>query len=179
MPSDDPEPAKAEASAPKAEELAPKAEASAPKAKGPASKVAARKKRRWPRRLGMGLSSFVVLLAALWMGVHRIPGFGAALVDAARAVLGARAVAWIEDVAYGVEDHIKHWFLHGSKPAQFWEAPAPGAEIIPEAGFPPPAFSPPFAEVAAPGDGHWAAVPDGPMVDGRPVLVRSVVHPDP
>jgi hypothetical protein len=142
-------------------------------------RAAPRKRRRWPKRLAVALGAFVLLLALVWTGVHRIPGFGAALVDAARAVLGARAVAWLEDTAYGVEDRLKRWFLHGSEPEQFWEAPSPDTEITPEAGFPPPAFTPPFVEVSTPSDGHWTAVPQGPMVAGRPLLVRSVVHPDP
>ena len=66
------------------------------------------KKRRWPRRLAIGLAVTMTGIGGVWYGIHNIPGFGPALADGVRAVLGPSVVAWIEDTAYGIADDISY-----------------------------------------------------------------------
>lgn len=58
-------------------------------------------------------------------------------------------------------------------------APAPAASAP---AFPPPAFEPPHAKSAAPGDGQWARVGDAALREraaDAPVMYKTVVHPHP
>jgi Phosphodiester glycosidase len=149
--------------------------------------------------VGLGVAA-AVGVPGLWIAIHEVPGLGPALADGARSLLGPRAVAWAEDVAYDVQDRIDRWRYKDAKPKTFWDAPpatapvlapvpvavasgsaaagaAPAsAEAEPES-FPPPAFAPPVASVASEGDGTWVPVssPDGQP----PLMVKAVVHPDP
>jgi hypothetical protein len=158
-------------------------------------------KSKWRRRALIGAGVVAVGVPGLWLAIHEIPGVGPALADGARAVLGPKAVAWMEDVAYDVQDRVDRWRYKDAKPKTFWEtapsASAPAAIAAPPAlpsatpsasasagpseppsTFPPPAFTPPVPSVAAEGDGNWIAVKDnGP--GGPPVMVKGVVHPDP
>jgi hypothetical protein len=113
----------------------------------------------------------VAALLGAWWAMHHVVGVAPALVDGLRSIIGVRAVAWLEDRAYSLEDNV-HQALHGSEPpVQLWSPapPAPKTE-----GFPPAPVKPPFANVAHPADGQWSAVPDMP-----PSLARTLVHSDP
>lgn len=157
---------------------------------------------KWRRRALIGAGVVAVGVPALWVAIHEVPGVGPALADGTRAVLGPKAVAWAEDVAYDVQDRIDRWRYKDEKPKTFWEAPpvtAPaedaGAPLLPVAvvpgsaapaagaaeapAFPPPAFSPPVPSVAADGDGTWIPVKDNGPAGQPPVMVKSIVHPDP
>ncbi len=165
------------------------------------------KKRSWPRRVLLGAGVLLVVgVPATWVAIHEVPGFGPALADGTRALLGPKAVAWAEDVAYDLQDRYDTWRYKDDKPKTFWEAPAGGAPVAsapassapslpvtvasggpaqaaapaePES-FPPPAFAPPVPAVASEGDGTWIAVKDnGAAQGGPPVMVKAVVHPDP
>jgi hypothetical protein len=75
--------------------------------------------------------------------------------------------------------------------------PAPAPEVVPVASaapaaepppappeppgppFPPPAFSPPHDRTAQAGDGVWSSLVPGAGKDAAPLLLRTVVHPDP
>jgi hypothetical protein len=124
---------------------------------------------------------------------------GPALADGGRAVLGPRAVAWIEDVAYGVQDRVDRWRYKDAPPKTFWDAPsaAASAPVLPVAPvpsasgsagapaappeaetFPPAAFTPPIRGVAADGDGAWIPVKEGAPAGQPPVMYKSLVHPD-
>lgn len=163
--------------------------------------VAKEKKRRWPRRLAIGLAVMTVGIGGVWYGIHNIPGFGPALADGVRAVLGPSVVAWIEDTAYGIEDQINVWRHQDEAPRTFWEVPAsaqpaksaeppttvPASVTSADAGtppspiapaFPPPRFEPPFPNVATPADGVWIELAEGRRDGDPPLLVKSVVHPD-
>lgn len=152
---------------------------------------------RWRRRALIGAGVVAVGIPALWIAIHEIPGFGPALADGARWLFGPKAVAWAEDVSYGVQDRINQWRYKDQKPATFWDAPsAPsGAPIAPspapvadtpdakappagDLGFPPPPFKPPHEKIASTGEGQWIAVKD-PVTGDRPALYKSLVHPDP
>lgn len=200
-----------------------------------------KKPSRRRRRLLIGLGVLTAMVPALWLAIHHVPGFGPAVADGARAVLGPGFVAWAEDTAYGVEDQINRWRYSDAAPKTFWEAPPPSAlpslpaaVVTPAAApsgsptaevtvaastailspspllspspssvasadaaagpsdpgtFPPPSYSPPFQNVATPGDGVWIAMPSGGApppsgsADGAaraaPLMFKSLVHPDP
>jgi len=152
-----------------------------------------KKKARWGRRLLWLAGGTVVGVAGLWTAIHEIPGFGPALADGARSLLGPAAVAWAEDFAYGVADDINQARYSGDAPKTYWDAPTAvpavaSAEASGSVGAaasasaapvepPPPAFEPPHPTVASEADGKWI-----PMVDatgGPPAMYKSLVHPDP
>ncbi len=157
------------------------------------------KQRRWPRRLAIGLAVTVVGVGGVWYGIHNIPGFGPALADGVRAVLGPSVVAWIEDTAYGIADDINVWRHKDDAPQTFWEVPAsaqatssaeppptlPAASAAPTPptnpnapAFPPPRFEAPFPTVATPADGVWLELAEGRRGEDPPLLAKSIVHPD-
>lgn len=137
----------------------------------------------------------VVGAGGLWIAIHRVPSLGPALADAARSVVGPRAIAWAEDVAYGLQDRVDAWRYRDAPPKAYWDAPgapppapteaAPSGQAEPTdvlreqdaITFVPPPFAPPFPKVALPGDGTWVPVPlEG---DGAPIFHKALVHPDP
>jgi hypothetical protein len=159
------------------------------------------KRRRWPRRLAIGLAVTTVGIGGVWYGIHHIPGFGPALTDGVRAVVGPGVIAWIEDTVYGIEDDINVWRHKNDAPETFWDVPAsaqavgsagvpviapapassanPNTPTNPHTGaFPPPRFEPPFPTVATPADGVWLELEEGRRGDDRPMLAKSIVHPD-
>lgn len=155
-------------------------------------------KRRWPRRMAIGLAVTFAGLGFVWYGIHNIPGFGPALTDGVRAVLGPAAIAWIEDTAYGIADDINVWRHKDDAPQTFWEVPsarAVGSAEVPvvlpassaaaqvpqnpsAAWFPPARFDPPFPTVATPADGVWLELAEGRRGDDPPLLAKAIVHPD-
>ncbi|MGK4004598.1 phosphodiester glycosidase family protein [Sorangium sp. So ce1036] len=148
---------------------------------------ARRPRARWPERALRGVAIAAIAVEALWYGIHEVRGFGPALADGVRAVLGPAPVAWAEDVAYGVADRLNQARYRNATPKTFWEpAPAAAAEgtedvepIEEESISSPSPFEPPFAEVAATGDGVWVPIRDAVRPNDAPVLWKSVVHPDP
>jgi hypothetical protein len=96
-------------------------------------------KRRWGRRAAIGIAASAVVVGGVWYGIHNIPGFGPAIADGVRSVLGPGVVAWIEDTAYGVADQVNVWRHGDEAPTTFWEAPAPSAPpaaVVPAAVVP-------------------------------------------
>jgi hypothetical protein len=136
-----------------------------------------------------------VLVLGLWVAIHRVPWLGPVLADGARAVVGPRAVAWVEDVAYGWQDRFNRWRYRDAKPIEFWTAPSASANIevvaaVPatasQAVVPAPApvrfslapFKPPFADIAGPADGVWLRVNDPGRVGQAARVFKTMVHPD-
>lgn len=173
-------------------ETSPWAKSSPPRAPAPDAR-APRRRSRWLRRAGKGLVVAGAGVGALWYAIHEIPGFGPALVDGVRGVVGPGPIAWIEDVAYGVADRVNQLRYGSAPPKTFWAAApatapqgatgAPAAAAGPAAEAaervePPPGFEPPYKIVAAPGDGVWIPMPDTAAPGAAPVLWKSVVHPD-
>ena len=157
------------------------------------------KKSRWRRRALLGAGVLAVGIPGLWYAIHEVPGVGPALADGARAVLGPKAVAKAEDLAYDVQDRIDRWRYRNAKPKTFWESPPgatsaapgpvasasgpaspgkPGAPPAPGSDFPPPAFAAPIPGVASEGDGTWIPIKDGGPAGQHPLLFKSLVHPD-
>jgi hypothetical protein len=159
-----------------------------------------RRKRPWLRRLGQTAAALLVALLLLWIAIHRIPWLGPALAEGARALFGARFVAWVEDVAYGIQDRVDRWRYGDRPPKAFWEvpsaagssaspAPATSSAQQPGAGggdpaadapafFPRP-FEPPFPEVAAAADGIWVPISDPGRPTGAVPMYKTMVHSDP
>jgi hypothetical protein len=157
----------------------------------PAKPPPARRRRRWLRRAAQAAVIALIGTGAFWYAIHEIPGFGPAVVDGVRAVIGPEPIAWAEDVAYSAADR---WnlLLHGREPPKtFWQGPAraPAAGNAPQRATPraeakrdafaPATFAPPFERVGAEGDGVWIPVADPVAPDEDPVMWKSVVHPDP
>ena len=128
-----------------------------------------------------------VALGGLWVAIHEIPGFGPALADGVRSVLGPTAVAVAEDVAYGVADFVNVQTRADEAPKTFWEEPAALPALAPAAAgeapldpmqSAPPAFAPPFPKVAAEHDGRWFPM-RAPWDAGPIAMYKAQVHPDP
>ena len=156
---------------------------------------------RLRRYAARGAIAVAIAIPALWYAIHEIPGFGPAVVDGVRAVVGPEPIAWVEDVAYSASDRLNLLRYGDAPPKTFWESPpparpaaglqvddAPAAAAPPEGarapaapadGFAPPRFEPPFERVAAAGDGDWVPIADAAAPRDAPVLWKSVVHPDP
>jgi hypothetical protein len=134
----------------------------------------------------------------LWIAIHRIPWLGPALAEGARKVFGARAVAWVEDVAYGIQDRVDRWRYGNRPPKTFWEMPtataapsgaaaasatdggvAQGDPIAAAPSFFPSPFEPPFQEVAAAADGIWVPIPNPRDPTGSVTMYKTMVHSDP
>ena len=154
---------------------------------------------KWKRRGLIAAGAVAVAVPALSIAIHKVQWLGPALADGARAVLGPRAVAWAEDVSYGLQDRIDRWRYKDSAPTTFWAAPSGSAAALPppassaEAAadadpeppkpangeaFPPTNFNPPAPKVAAAGDGVWVAMTEGAPAGQGPVMYKAVVHPD-
>ena len=146
---------------------------------------------KWLKRLAKVFAGFVTVVLVLWFLAHAFPAFGAWMADTARSIFGARAVAWLEDVAYGIKDDIERWRHGDDAPTTLWDAPsAPSAPPrAPEPTDPAgsaarPAFAPapasvPFEKVGAAGDGEWVVVADGDRPSLAPALFKTMIHPDP
>ncbi len=152
------------------------------------------------RRLFVGLGITAAVPVCMWGALHAFPGFGPAMADGARSVLGPGAVAWAEDTVYGIEDRIKRVVYRNAPPKTYWEEPAatapspalakaegapgqPGEEgakgEAKPAEFAPANYEAPFPKVASPSDGRWIPIVDPADPAGAPAMFKSLVHPDP
>lgn len=142
-------------------------------------------------------------MEGVWLCIHHVPGFGPALADGVRAVVGPAPVAWAEDVAYGIADAMNRWRYEDAPPKTFWEAPPSEVKTAVQSGtpdtgadaaekpqdqekkalnFPPAAYPVPFENVAAKGDGSWVAMRsalEAKDAEGPALMYKSLVHPDP
>jgi hypothetical protein len=143
---------------------------------------------RWRRRLLVGAFLTAGLGAGTWIAIHEVPGFGPALADGVRAVVGPAPVAWAEDVAYGAADMINTATRANEAPKTFWDVPEASAQEMPTAASSaevaapssesgPPRFAAPFEKVATPVDGVWVPI-QAPGDPGPAVMWKSLVHPD-
>lgn len=141
-------------------------------------------RRRWWRWLARVGAVGVIATIGLWIAIHRVEWLGPAIADGIRSVVGPGPVAWLEDVAYGVQDRINRWRYDGAAPKTFWDAPPPIPTASPdEPGKPAPSFFPdpfaaPFPEVAGGGDGIWIPVEDPAEPAGPAAMYKTMVHPD-
>ncbi|HEY6727793.1 MAG TPA: hypothetical protein VI197_27355 [Polyangiaceae bacterium] len=152
-----------------------------------------RKLRRW---LGWGLVGSAALVIALWLAVHKIPWMGPLVANSLRAVIGAEAVTWLEDTAYGLEDRFNRVWKKNEQPKAYWDvktakkaspqpsrAPQPTAAAGPAAPPPLPEFSlkdvgPVHKAWKAPGDGEWLPIVDSRQPNDEVRLLKTLLHPD-
>jgi hypothetical protein len=135
---------------------------------------------------GLALAS-IVAIAAPWIAIDRISSFGPWIANTARIGLGPGAVAWLEDRVYGVEDRWNRVVRHGERPRAYWRMPpspppptasAPEAAAEDEVSFRPVDVGPMLPRVAAAGDGVWVPVDDPERPDEKPILYKTLIHPD-
>jgi hypothetical protein len=141
-----------------------------------------RRLRRSLRYLAWAFAASIVIVLALFWGVHHFPWLGPALADGLRKVIGPAAVAKIEDWAYDLDDRWQRFHRSGEAPKTYWQVddtPPPPPEPN-DAGTDVPAFRP--ADVGgmtlrAQGDGKWIGVTtEGDR--GRPLVYKTLLHPD-
>ena len=140
------------------------------------------------RALAILAAAGVVVLAILWVAIHRYPAFGTFMVDNVRKLVGPKPIAWLEDRAYGFQDWVNRKRYATAPPATYWAPPPPPVGAASEGPaapppphddvFPPPKVVPPFPNVATPADGVWIAMP-APQDPSAPTgLYKTLVHPD-
>ncbi|MBW2456838.1 MAG: hypothetical protein JRI68_20140 [Deltaproteobacteria bacterium] len=135
-----------------------------------------------------------MVVLGLWIAVHRVAWLGPWLAETLRSVIGADGVTWLEESAYGLEDHWNRFWRSDEAPRARWTVPSASASAAepspadrakPPAPAPPP--PPPFAPesvgplykwLAAEGDGVWVPVPDRALPQASPVQFKTLIHPD-
>lgn len=140
---------------------------------------------RFGRRLVTLAMLGIVVCLGVWIAIHRVPGFGPWLADGARSVAGPRAVAWVEDVAYGAEDWVNRKTREDEPPQPLWQVPSASGAAASSArakpsrwDFQPKDVGPVHRQLAAPGDGTWVGMVD-PRHPGEPSrMVKTLLHPD-
>ena len=143
---------------------------------------------RWKKRLLIAGGALLVTGVGLRVAVHEFPGFGTALADGVRAVVGAEAVAWAEDTVYGAEDFINVQTRGEDAPTSFWEDIKPEPVVVvtesgerlvvdPSEGAP-AKVGVMHAKVAGPNDGVWTPL-RAPKDETKVVMWRTQLHPDP
>lgn len=144
-----------------------------------------KRRSRWARRLLVVGALGVASTAGLWIAIHEVDGFGPALADGVRSVVGPGPVAWAEDTAYGIADWLNLHTRANEAPKTYWDPPSPETTVPaaaapgqpdPMANAPAPA-SPPFENVAAEGDGKWIPM-KAPWETGPIALYKTLLHPD-
>ncbi len=150
-----------------------------------------------PRRRGrvkqalLGLGIGVPGLAlGLFIAANRVEWVGPLMADSLRSVVGTRAVARLEDFAYGVEDDWNRVWKKNDKPKAYWQVPSAHerprhqAKKVADKGPPPlPPFHPKdvgpmHKNWSAPGDGVWVAIDDPRHPDDDAHMFKTLVHPD-
>ncbi len=129
------------------------------------------------RRLLRGSASLLLLVFVGVSVVFVRPDWAGEIANVLRAALGPAFVARLEDVVYGARDRVLLRTRGRGRPRTYWAEPPtpPSASIDANA---PAGFEPPFAAVAAHGDGRWTPVSDD-LVPAEPMMWKTVVHPDP
>jgi len=125
----------------------------------------------------------------LWIAVHTIPGFGPWFANTLRSVLGNRAVAWLQDTAYGVEDWVNQKTRSDDAPVSMLNIPSeiPSAEPAPTGSVDAPKGPPPFKlkelgpvheSLKLKGDGVWFPLKDPRKPNDRVRMLQTQLHPD-
>src|SRR5581483_1478856 len=104
--------------------------------------------------------------------------------DGARAIFGTKAVAWVEEKSYGLQDKVNLATRKDEQPEAYWDVPSPSAEpkemkdAIAKASFHPVDPGPVIEKFAAPGDGVWVPMIDPRHEDEAPRMYKTLLHPD-
>jgi hypothetical protein len=145
---------------------------------------------KWKRRLKITAIAAPIVVVAMWLAVHHVPGFGPWVANTLRAVFGNTFVAWLEDTAYGVEDWVNRKTRTNEPPKAFWQVPeglptataaASGSSADPDAAPPPLSLAnvgAMYDNIATKGDGVWLPL-ENPREPGVPThMLKTFVHPD-
>lgn len=159
-------------------------------AKIQASGRGAPRKRRLRRALLVVLVGGPALLIGLFVAANRIPWVGPLLADTARALVGAGAVAKLEDASYAAQDRWNRFWRKDEQPRAHWSVPEPApsasaaepataeaaAPALPP--FRPRDVGPALKSWSAPGDGLWVPLADARHPEESPRLYKTLLHPD-
>ena len=127
-------------------------------------------------------------LLVLRAGVQRTSWLGPWLADAGRAMVGAHAVAKVEDAVYGVEEQWNRWRHSADPPQAMWET-GPSVQSVegppnaPRAAendiaFVPRQVAPMHERFSSTGDGTWTSMPDKRHPDEPARMFKTFLHPD-
>ncbi|PIE05320.1 MAG: hypothetical protein CSA75_05355, partial [Sorangium cellulosum] len=160
----------------------------------PLSKTSSRRL-RIVRGLGIMFGLFAISIVVLWVAIHHISWLGPTIADGTRAVVGPAPVAWVEDIAYEVQDRVNRWRHGDDAPHTYWDVS--GVSVVPSSKtsaaptqsgsgtgpkplplFPPQPFKPPYPHLATMGDGVWVPIRGRAEAKGSSTMVKSMVHPD-
>lgn len=152
------------------------------------------------RRILLGIAvALPIAVLGLWIAIHRVVWLGPFLADTARSIVGPGPVAWLENVAYDLDDRVQKIRRGDEKPEAYWEVPSaqPTAAPAPPSGsataspsaepsaappivarFRPNDVGPVLKEFSAPGDGVWVAIVDPRTPGDPPALYKTLLHPD-
>ncbi len=157
----------------------------------PPPRMAEKKPRsKWKRRALYAAGGVLVLIPATWLAIHHIPGFGPAVADGVRAVLGPGVVVRGRRTSRVRRAGSINWFAtrtpsrrrSGTRRAaprrrrRWWHrrprrARTPTRRPRPKDFSAPPKFEAPYANVATDADGAWVPVDDG--LGGAPATARA------
>ena len=84
----------------------------------------ARRRRRFRALSLYFLAGGAGLVVGLWVAVNRVEWLGPYVADGLRAVVGADAVASLEDFSYRIQDRINRVWRKGEKPRAYWSVPS-------------------------------------------------------
>jgi hypothetical protein len=155
----------------------------------PVRPASARRQRllRWLPRISAAVG---VAVALLWWAIHRYDWMGPLVANTLRAVIGADAVAKIEDWVYSVEDRKNRLLREKETPKAYWSVPVPAASAPPRpvsSASSPVAALPPFRPKdpgpalkswSAPGDGIWVPITDPRRPGEEPYMMKTLLHAD-
>lgn len=140
---------------------------------------------RWLPRISAVLG---VLLALLWWAIHRYDWMGPLVANTLRSIIGADAVASIEDWVYSVEDSKNRMLRDKEAPKAYWKVPAPTSAAPPVASggsgvpalppFHPKDPGPALKSWSAPGDGIWVPIVDPRRPGEEPHMMKTLLHAD-
>jgi hypothetical protein len=149
---------------------------------------ASTRRKRFLRWLPWISGSIGVAVALLWWAIHRFDWMGPLVANTLRAIIGADAVASIEDWVYSVEDRKNRLLREQEAPKAYWTVPVPAASAPPIASaagavpslppFRPKDPGPALKSWSAPGDGVWVPIRD-PRRPGEEVsMMKTLLHAD-
>jgi len=156
----------------------------------------ARRSGRWTRWLPRISAGLGIAGALVWWALHRYDWMGPLVANSLRAIVGAKAVAHLEDFVYGVEDRYNRLARTHEAPKAYWAVPpsaapvalplaavAPSASAVVPSGPALPPFhlanpGPALKSYSAPGDGVWVPIIDPRRPGEAPSMLKTLLHPD-
>lgn len=139
----------------------------------------------WTRWALLTVGAGVALAASASLCVTSVPECGPLLANGLRTVIGRSAVTFLEERVAWLDDHRKRLVRSERQPRAIRDvqalAPTASGHLAPvatERVFQLAELTPPFVEVAAPGDGTWRPLPDPERPDAPAIVLQTMLHPD-